>query len=474
MKIRTKFTLWISLVSLSTTILAAFFVYVELLEEPYKLIDRELYEVVGAALNAVDLSHPAETEKRLQKLDYHINRYWFKIIDGNGKALFSSSLARLFDIPRRMDRAKFFFRQKISPAQLWIDPGDLDELDEVTDDAVNFRVVMVSRNTPAGPYVVMIAKPLLFFDIELKELRSRMGWGICGTIALVFLASYFLAGRLLRPISTINHHIRMIREHSLDQRIPLGDSHDELHVLSTSLNMMFDRLQYSFTQQKEFIGNAAHELKSPLTILMLGHEELLAADPPEKVRQELEKQLNIMRRLSRMVRDLLDISRLEQGETCRRQPLRFDQLVDQVVEDYHELLQERRITFDVDTAAASFEGDPEQLLRLLINLIDNAIKYNLAADGRIVLRTEKSRGQLVLTVANTGQSIPAVDLPRIFDQFYRVEKSRSQAYGGSGLGLTIVKRIVELHGGRIEAASQDGWTMFTIILPDLSGEEHST
>jgi len=471
MRIRTKFTLWISLVSLSTTILASLFVYSELLEEPYKLIDRELYEVAGAALNAVDFSRPAETGQRLQKLDYHINRYWFKITDKNGKTVFSSSLARLFEIPRRMDKGKFFFRQKISPAQLWIDPGDIDELDEVTDDAVKFRVVTVSRDTPAGSYVVMIAKPLLFFDIELQELRFRLGWGICSTIVIVFLASYFLAGRLLRPISTINHHIRMIREHSLNRRIPLGGSRDELHVLSTSLNMMFDRLQYSFTRQKEFIGNAAHELKSPLTILMIGHEEMLADNPPEKIRQELEKQLNTMRRLSRLVRDLLDISRLEQGETCHRQPVRLDQIIEQVVEDYHELLQARRITVEIDTAAASLMGDPEQLLRLLINLIDNAIKYNLAADGRIILRTEENKGRTVLTVANTGPPIPAADLSRIFDQFYRVEKSRSQAYGGSGLGLTIVKRIVELHGGSIEAASQGGWTTFTITLPDLSDQE---
>jgi len=468
MKIRTKFTLWISLVSLSTAVLASLIVYIELLEEPYKMIDRELYDVVGTALNAVDFSQPAETGRRLQKLDYHINRYWFKITDNNGKTVFSSSLARLFDIPRRTDKGKFFFRQKISPAQLWIDPGDIDELDEVTDDAVKFRVVTVSRDTPAGAYEVMIAKPLLFFDMELQELRSRLGWGICGTVVLIFLASYFLAGRILRPISTINHHIRLIREHSLNRRIPLGDSRDELQVLSTSLNMMFDRLQYSFTQQKEFIGNAAHELKSPLTILMLGHEEMLAANPPDKVRQELEKQLNTMRRLSRLVRDLLDISRLEQGESCQRQPVRLDQIIGQVVEDYHELLQARRITVDIETAAPNLTGDPEQLLRLLINLIDNAIKYNLAADGRIVVRTEKNKGQTVLTVANTGQPIPAGDLPRIFDQFYRVEKSRSQVYGGSGLGLTIVKRIVELHGGNITAASDNGWTTFTVVLPDMS------
>ena len=474
MRIRTKFTLWISLVSLLTTILASLFVYIELLEEPYKMIDRELFEVAGAAFDTVDFSHPAETAHRLQKLDYHINRYWFKIIDEKGKTLFSSSLARLFDIPRIADKGKFFFKQKISPAQLWIDPGDLDELNEVTDDTVNFRVVVATRDTPAGRFVAMIAKPLLFFDNELQELRTRLGWGICGTIVLVFLASFFLAGRLLRPISTINHHIRMIREQSLNRRIPLGDSRDELHVLSTSLNMMFDRLQYSFTKQKEFIGNAAHELKSPLTILMLGHEEMLAGNPPEKVRQELEKQLNTMRRLSKLVRDLLDISRLEQGEICHRRSVRLDQLIQQVVEDYHELLQARRITVDIDTAAESLEGDPEQLLRLLINLIDNAIKYNQTTNGRIVITTKKNKGQMVLTIANTGSEIPAADLPSIFDQFYRVEKSRSQAYGGTGLGLTIVKRIVELHGGQIEAASESGWTTFTIILPDLSDERHGS
>ena len=113
-------------------------------------------------------------------------------------------------------------------------------------------------------------------------------------------------------------------------------------------------------------------------------------------------------------------------------------------------------------------------LRLLINLIDNAIKYNQATNGRIVITTKKNKGQMVLTIANTGSEIPAADLPNIFDQFYRVEKSRSQAYGGTGLGLTIVKRIVELHGGQIEAASESGWTTFTIILPDLSDERRGS
>lgn len=466
MKIRTKFTLWISLSALSTAILASFFVYSELLEEPYKMIDRELFAVASTAIDAIDTAHPAQTSSRLEKLDYPVNKYWLKVFDRDGVAIFSSSLASLFDITLPQNEKKFFFSRQISPTQLWIDPGDIDELDEITDDSVKFRAMIVDRATPAGRIVVAIAKPILFFDLELQELRERLAWGICGTVALIFLSSCYLARRLLQPISTINHQVRQIREHSLNKRIPLGTSRDELYELSSSLNTMFDSLQHSFTRQKQFIGDAAHELKSPLTILMLGHEEMLAGNPPETIRLELEKQLTTMRRLNRLIRDLLDISRLEQEEACRREPVDLDHLIRQVVDDFHDMLQARRIIIDIDSSSAMIRGDSEKLLRLLINLIDNAIKYNQAKDGRITIRTEKMKDQVVLSISNTGKAIPTGDLSRVFDQFYRVEKSRSQAYGGSGLGLTIVRRIVELHGGSIIVASSNGWTTFTIRLPD--------
>lgn len=467
MKIRTKFTLWISLSALSTALLASFFVYSELLEEPYKMIDRELFAVASTAIDDIDIAHPAQTNSRLEKLDYPVNKYWFKVFGRNSTKIFSSSLANLFDITLPQDTKKFFFSRQISPTQLWIDPGDIDELDEITDDSVKFRAMVVERDTPAGHVVVVIAKPILFFDLELQELRVRLAWGICGTIALIFLSSCYLARRLLQPISTINQQVRQIREHSLNKRIPLGTSRDELHELSSSLNTMFDSLQHSFARQKQFIGDAAHELKSPLTILMLGHEEMLAGNPPEMLRLELEKQLTTMRRLNRLVRDLLAISRLEQEEVCRRETVDLDLLVRQVIDDYHDMLQARRITLDIDTSAGMIKGDSEKLLRLLINLVDNAIKYNQAKDGRINIVTGKTKDRAVLSISNTGTEIPAGDLPHVFDQFYRVEKSRSQTYGGSGLGLTIVKRIVELHGGSINVTGSNGWTTFTISLPDL-------
>ncbi len=466
MKVRTRFTLWISLAALSTASFFSLFVYFELVKEPYKLVDKELADVARTVFNSLDHSRSNDSVGRLQHDDQHMARYWLKIFDSTGKTLFASPLTQKFNIPTPKDGKSFFFQTKIPLSSLWIDPDDMDEVAEIKDNTVRFRVRKLTRNYGLETYSLLIAKPLLFLDLELGELLTRLTAGISVTILLIFLVSYFLAGRILRPLATINQKVKEIRDNSLNRRIPLGASRDELHVLSHSLNTMFDRLQHSFAKQKEFIGNASHELKSPLTILMLGQEEMLASKLPEPIRIELEKQLNTMRRLSKLVRNLLDISRLEQEETCTREAVPIDSLIAQVLEDYREILQGRNIAVETQMDECHLLGDSEKLLRLLINLIDNAIKYNDAKNGIIRITVCQKHGETNLTIANTSHEIPAADLPRLFEQFYRVEKSRSKSFGGSGLGLTIAKRIVELHGGTITVQYHSGWTTFSVTLPE--------
>ena len=465
MKVRTRFTLWISLAALSTAALCSIFVYHELVEEPYKLVDRELSEVAGTVFSNLVLSPSDNSVNHFRHDDQHLARYWLKIFDSTGKIIVASPLAGKVDIPLPKDKKPFFLTRNIASSSLWIDPEDMDELDKVTDDSVRFRARMLAKTNGSERYTLLIAKPLLFLDLELRELLTRLTTGIFVTISFIFLVSYYLAGRILRPLTTINQEIREIRENSLNRRIPVGTSKDELYVLSHSLNTMFDRLQHSFHRQKEFIGNAAHELKSPLTILMLGQEEMLASRPPESLYIELEKQLNTMRRLSKLVRNLLDISRLEQDETCNREPVKVHMLISQVIEDYKEILQSRNIVVETHVEECVVLGDSEKLLRLIINLIDNAVKYTDATSGKIRVSAKKSQEKTTLKFANTGAEISADDLPYLFEQFYRVEKSRSQAYGGSGLGLTIAQRIVELHGGTLEVESRDGWITFSVALP---------
>ncbi len=463
MKVKTKFTLWISLAALTTATIFSLFVYVELVEEPYRLIDRELTEIAGTVFNNLEFSEFGE-DAHLHHEDRHVQRYWLKIIDSNGKVIFASPLTQEFAIPLIEGRQAYFIKKEIPLTSLWIDPQDAKKLEDVRSDSVRFRVLVLPRNFSQQKYTVLIAKPLLFLDLELHELLTRLIVGIFTTSIFIFMLSYFLAGRILQPLATINYKIKEIRENSLDLRIPLGSSKDELYALSLSLNSMVDRLQHSFSRQKEFVSNAAHELKSPLTILMLGQEEMLANNPSKSIHRELEKQLSTMRRLSWLIRNLLDISRLEQDENCSREPVRVDVLIDRVLEDYREILQAQNIVVETGIEECRFSGDLEKILQLLINLIDNATKYNTETNGRIRITARTNKGKLNLTIANTSQDIPPADLPRLFEQFFRVEKSRSQSFGGSGLGLTIAKRIVELHGGSIEVQNRDGWTTFSVTL----------
>ncbi len=225
---------------------------------------------------------------------------------------------------------------------------------------------------------------------------------------------------------------------------------------------MFDRLQFSFAQQKEFISSAAHELRIPLTIIMLSHEELLAKDLPEPIHHELAHQMDTLRRMNRLVKNLLDLSHLEHQEQLRREPVHLRDLLDQVVLDFDDMLQNAQISCTLTAEDLVISGEKDQLIRVCINLLDNAIKYNRNSEGWITILLQREKEHILLQICNSGPMIPEEDLPSVFEQFYRVEKSRALRYGGTGLGLTIVKKIVELHGGTISVSSTAEKTCFRV------------
>jgi two-component system OmpR family sensor kinase len=265
----------------------------------------------------------------------------------------------------------------------------------------------------------------------------------------------------------INRLSRDISDRTLDRRIPLGKSRDELYDLSSSLNRMFDRLQYSFDAQKQFVADASHELKSPITLLTLFMEEALhRKDVPDSFMERLTHQMNILRRMSRLVKNLLDLSALKLKSTIDFEEVNLPGLLKSVLEDYEDVFTARSISVTMNIPEKlRVWGDKDQLQRVFINLMDNAIKYNYAG-GEIKISAEAIGYDLRFSLFNTGRGIPRADLERVFDQFYRVEKSRSLQYGGSGLGLTIVKRIVELHGGTVQMKSEPGaWTRISITFP---------
>jgi signal transduction histidine kinase len=312
-------------------------------------------------------------------------------------------------------------------------------------------------------YQVHVARPVESLVGESIESAIMIGCALLASALTVVVVGYQVAGKILRPVQEINRLTAEITEKTLKKRIPLAGNRDEIDELATSLNEMFNRLQYSFLRQKEFIANASHELKTPITLLRLSMEETLQDEHlPLPLQKQLLAQERALTRISQLVKSLLDLSRLELSEMLEKETFSLGKLVASVVDEFQILIQDQQLTFTGQwDDELMIHADRKKIRRLLINLLDNAIRYNQLG-GKIRCRIKRSsaeQDQVILTFANTGAGIEAGEQARVFDQFYRCEKSRSTAHGGSGLGLTIVKRIVELHGGNIAVTSETPiWT----------------
>lgn len=458
MKIRKKITIWISGTALLSTIIFSSYIFFELMEEPFRFIDKEMDYMTISLVKQMQLPRISTGQYDLSHMPYNPDQYWIKVTDNTDNTLYQSQIAKYVDIQPSGDKTTYMVEKLIPKSVIWLGQDDNND--------VLFRVLVSKMQLGRVPIVVHIAKPIENLEEEVIELVQQLVASLILCTLITVLLSYKLAGKIINPVAAITRMSNEINEKSLDKRIPLNQSKDELFNLSVSLNKMFDRLQYSFARQKEFIGNASHELKSPITLLMLAQEEILMADDlTESANAKLTKQLNTTRRMSLLVRNLLDLSRLEQQETFDKNPINLDNLMKQVLNDYNELFEAKNIRIQNRIQKDLIvQGDKEKLFRLFVNLIDNSIRYNLKKDGIVIVEGKKTNQGIVLEVSNTGQRIPQKDLDRIFEQFYRVEKSRSTTHGGSGLGLAIAKKIVELHDGTILISNEPRNFIKTTIL----------
>jgi signal transduction histidine kinase len=222
--------------------------------------------------------------------------------------------------------------------------------------------------------------------------------------------------------------------------------------------------------RSDFVANVSHELKTPLTVLRGYAETLLKDDPQAEVRRDfLDKLLSHSRRMQALIDDLLDLSRIESG-AWRPEPgdVALEPLLEEVWATLAARAEAGGVTFHAAVApeAASVRADPEALRQVLLNVLDNAVRYT-ERGGRVEVRAAREAGALVLEIADTGIGIAGEHLPRIFERFYRADPARSRELGGTGLGLAIVKHLVEAHGGRVSATSTLGrGTTIRIQLPD--------
>ena len=278
------------------------------------------------------------------------------------------------------------------------------------------------------------------------------------------VATYFISGHALKPIREFSEKIEEVQAQNLaDSRIE-ENTVKELNQLSVSYNKMLERLSDAFEVQRQFTANAAHELRTPLALMQVQLDLYNStrhpgndADTLQTIRMVTEQN----GRLSKMVKTLLDMSELQ--TVGRDEKIIVDALVDEVLADLEPLAQEKSIKLIGKCKAATMVGSDILIYRLVYNLVENAIKYNHLG-GQVTVTAYPKEKQVYLSVADTGSGIPEELRARVFEPFFRVDKSRSRELGGVGLGLALVREIVRVHDGSITVKSNpSGGTIFEVL-----------
>jgi signal transduction histidine kinase len=294
---------------------------------------------------------------------------------------------------------------------------------------------------------------------------------LASVVALIISLSLAVAfsRQIARPVRELTMAVQDVAHGDLEKRIEVEGS-KEIAELSETFNYMTSRIKEGIDQQREFVANVSHELRTPLTSIEGFSQAVLEGvvkDEGQK-RRYLEVINLESKRLVRILRDLLTLSRLDAGEIdIRPTTLDISSFLREMQERFIPLSQEKGVEFELEISSGlpSMVVDRDKLEQVMINLIDNAIKYTESGGKVLVSATRKGTNQVVLQVRDTGVGIPPEDLPHVFDRFFRVERSRAIKYGGAGLGLSICKQLVEAMGGSIQVQSAHGvGTVFTITL----------
>ncbi len=330
--------------------------------------------------------------------------------------------------------------------------------------------MLIAAVSADSRYVVEVGVSTARTEETVRQVLLMLAIGLPIAVCVAVGGGFVLVRRALKPVDNLSQKAAAITQHNLSERLPVVRTGDELERLSLSLNLMISRLEDAINSSKQFVADASHELRTPLAVVR-GELENLAQDSELKsqTRETLGSALEEVDRLAEIVEGLLALSRLDTGEV-KSEWMRFDLagLVATTADQMSLLAEDKHITVLCDcTERVMVEGDQSRLKQVVVNLLDNAIKYT-PDGGRIRLKIAREEGSAVLDVIDDGIGIPPDALPHVFKRFFRVDGSRSREHGagGAGLGLSIVKSICDAHGARVEVSSTPGQgSRFRVLQP---------
>ena len=327
-------------------------------------------------------------------------------------------------------------------------------------------VILNEEGTASFDPQLIVPNGELTIVVDGAQGRFRAtNWYITAAVTLLSgILAYFVSGRALKPLRSFASQVEMVQMTNLaDMKID-EDVLPEFKQLSRSFNQMLERLNTAFAAQRQFTGNAAHELRTPLA-LMQAQLELFSAEHPA-VLPETAEFLTLLReqteRLTQMTRTLLEMSNLQQ--VARNERIQLAPMIEEIFTDLAPLSDKRGVTLTAE-GDGIMTGSDALIYRLIFNLTENAVKYNRQG-GSVRVSVTQEPEKLLLRVSDTGCGIPEEYQRSIFQPFFRVDKSRSREYGGAGLGLSLVWEIADLHGGSVWVEeSSDKGTTIAVELP---------
>ncbi|MCL4492223.1 MAG: ATP-binding protein [Nitrospirae bacterium] len=435
------------------------FLYFSLSKIVYDSIDSSLLSKAKALATLVSMDAGDETEFRFSdEVMWEYNspkaKSFFQIRRFNGSVIEKSASLGGAELPFRAGENRTRFetvRLKGMPARL-----------------VNFHVpIGYEQNnrktgTPAGSkdhgLIIQCAEDIQYQANLLKRYMIVLSLSILSIMIISASGGFLIAKRALAPIKDISETIGRISASNLSERIDAEDIPEELRVMASSFDRTFERLERSFNRQKQFTADASHELRTPLSVILSQSEIILRKD---RTGTEYRNTLTAIREAAKMmtaiVQKLLTIARLSADKVeLKFETINPGEIIRKSVKLLTPLAEQKGISINISAdEQRRTTGDRAALLELFVNLLDNAIKYNVP-QGRIDISVKKEADFVVTEIRDTGIGIPESDLGKVFDRFYRVDKSRAKESGGAGLGLSICNEIARLHGGRVEIKSKAG------------------
>lgn len=333
----------------------------------------------------------------------------------------------------------------------------------VDDDA--FLAVAVGAETPAGSLVVVVARSLDDVGDSVQAVGRLLALGLPFLVLLVGVTTWAVTGRALAPVESIRREVDEVSARELHRRVPEPAGSDEVARLAATMNRMLDRLERSHARQQQFVSDASHELRSPLTSIRQ-HAEVAAAHPERVAAADLaDTVLAETRRVEALVDDLLLLARAdEQTLATRRRPVDLDDLV---LDEARRLRDATPLRVDTTSVSAGrVAGDAGALRRVVRNLGDNAARH---ARHRVAFTVAERDGSVVLAVEDDGPGVPEAERARVFERFVRLDDARARDAGGAGLGLAIVAEVVAAHAGVATiGAGALGGARVEVVLPRLA------